>query len=235
MPSLYRILATALFGLLLTLPAAAQIDLPDEIIVALDALSAELELEEPLTLQDLQAYDFERVNFPDASLNCPQEDELYAQALTVGFTFLLTIDDMTYDYRIAEGVTEPEQAVLCTTTEIDTDAEEAPPTVATETFTMTGPVIAVAPLPGEAGPRLIIVANGLPASATLNVGVGPAGADAVTVGVAQADVAGSLASEIAVPQAMLLFENVTVVLSTSDGAFSITSVPVNLGPVRDVG
>lgn len=41
----------------------------------------------------------ESVEWPDGSLGCPQDDEMYTQALVSGTQILLDVDGRVYDYR----------------------------------------------------------------------------------------------------------------------------------------
>ncbi len=74
---------------------------PDQIAVALDRLSAEVN--RTVTLNDplLSNWTWSQDLYPDLSLGCPQPDTAYAQTATQGFSFLLTYNGVVYDYRVS--------------------------------------------------------------------------------------------------------------------------------------
>lgn len=97
--------------LIVTIPSLAWqegIDPPPEIEVAFDALEARID--EPVNFDTITAFQWEERNFPDASLGCPRPGQMYAQVVTAGYKFLLTYEDITYDYRVPTG---GESAILC--------------------------------------------------------------------------------------------------------------------------
>ncbi len=44
---------------------------------------------------------FSATDFPDASLGCPQPDQMYAQVITPGHQVVLAANGSEYDYRVA--------------------------------------------------------------------------------------------------------------------------------------
>ncbi|HEX3053422.1 MAG TPA: SH3 domain-containing protein [Aggregatilineaceae bacterium] len=54
---------------------------------------------ETITLDDMTRWDWEQVNYPDASLGCPQEGQSYAQVATQGYRLTFTIRGANFDYR----------------------------------------------------------------------------------------------------------------------------------------
>lgn len=105
-------------SLLVVTPAFAQdatSQPPAEIDAALAVLSERFGVE--LTVADLAAYRWSAEQFPDASLGCPREGQLYAQVITPGYQFLLVYDDTSFDIRVAE---DGDNVVLC-------DTRPAPP------------------------------------------------------------------------------------------------------------
>lgn len=55
-----------------------------------------------LTLDQLDNWSWSQEMFNDASLGCPQPDQVYAQVVTRGYTFIFTYAGMIYDYRADE-------------------------------------------------------------------------------------------------------------------------------------
>ena len=51
---------------------------------------------------------FSATDFPDASLGCPQPDQMYAQVITPGYQVILAVSGSEYDYRVAG-----ETVILC--------------------------------------------------------------------------------------------------------------------------
>lgn len=47
----------------------------------------------------------EQQEFSDASLGCPQPDQMYAQVVTPGYKVMLEAQGQTYDYRLDTGET----------------------------------------------------------------------------------------------------------------------------------
>ncbi len=54
-----------------------------------------------ITRRDID-YTWERINFPDGSLDCPQPGVKYPQAFQYGYKVLITYKGVTYDYRATE-------------------------------------------------------------------------------------------------------------------------------------
>jgi hypothetical protein len=52
----------------------------------------------------------EAIEWPDSSLGCPLEDELYVQALTAGYRIVLAVGDVYYEYH-----TDQQRMILCET------------------------------------------------------------------------------------------------------------------------
>ena len=60
-----------------------------------DELAAEIGVAaDAITLTEIEA-----VDWPDASLGCPQPDMMYAQVITSGYRIVLEADGTTYDYH----------------------------------------------------------------------------------------------------------------------------------------
>jgi len=58
---------------------------------------------------DIRVLSVEVVDWPDASLGCPQPGMVYAQVITPGFRVLLEVENDKYEYHTDRG----ERVVLC--------------------------------------------------------------------------------------------------------------------------
>lgn len=110
----------ALIIFILAIPALAQ-NPPPEFDIALAALSEEVGTD--LTTDDLDNFSWEEFQFGDASLGCPQDGMMYAQAITPGYQILLVYQGTAYDYRIATG---GDMAILCATSDAPTTVVNPP-------------------------------------------------------------------------------------------------------------
>jgi len=74
---------------------------------AMDDLASELGIDaEQVTLMEMEA-----VEWPDASLGCPQPDMMYAQVITPGYRILLEANDERFTYHTDDS---PDgQIILC--------------------------------------------------------------------------------------------------------------------------
>jgi hypothetical protein len=116
---LKRILLLTLFLLAAVWVVRAQ---PEPINRALENLSGIVN--KNLTLNDLQNWSFEQVQFPDTSLGCPQPGVVYSQVVTLGYRFVLTYNNVDYDYRVtADG----RFTVLCSSITTTQAAPQCPP------------------------------------------------------------------------------------------------------------
>ena len=73
---------------------------PSQLEFALQALSDQVG--EPVTVEDLDGWQWNQTNYPDTSLGCPQPGQVYSQAVTSGYQFVLVYQGQTYDYRVSE-------------------------------------------------------------------------------------------------------------------------------------
>ncbi len=134
----HRILTILVLSTLLTatligvVPRAfAQVSEPTGIIdAALRDLSQKLG--RTLTRNNVDNWTWEQVQFPDASLGCPQPGQTYAQVLTLGFKFTFTVGGVVYDYR---ALNDGSRIFQCTASGAvpagpTPTREAAPPTVA---------------------------------------------------------------------------------------------------------
>jgi hypothetical protein len=76
---------------------------PEQINVALAELSNRVG--RTLALGDLARWEWSQQNYPDASLGCPQEGQVYAQVITPGYQFTFTYGGTVYDYRVSADQT----------------------------------------------------------------------------------------------------------------------------------
>jgi len=60
---------------------------------------AELAIRKGVDRSEIAVVKVEAVNWPDASLGCPQPDMMYAQVITPGFRILLSYAGETYVYH----------------------------------------------------------------------------------------------------------------------------------------
>lgn len=77
----------------------------DQIQVADRAIMDLLNAGEGLNPSMVTVQSVEQQEFPDASLGCPQPDQMYAQVVTSGYKVVLEAQGQTYDYRLDEGET----------------------------------------------------------------------------------------------------------------------------------
>jgi WD40 repeat protein len=96
--------------ILLVLPFSLVLAQPPSINTALDDLNARLGT--ALTLTDLDDWSWSENIYDDASLDCPQEGQSYAQVVTKGYAFSFEVGDVVYNYRGYEDGT----VFLCGTT-----------------------------------------------------------------------------------------------------------------------
>lgn len=96
----------------------------DPIAAATDDLSIRLEVD-PASISVVETREEQ---WPDGSLGCPQEGELYTQALVDGTQIFLSVGDRLYDYRAdSDG-----NVKLCPSEEKDGGREFLPPPGADE-------------------------------------------------------------------------------------------------------
>jgi LysM repeat protein len=105
-----------IMAFLLTLPVFAQGDTQTEIPEAVDLALASLSqrLREDVTFETVAAFNWERQQFADTSLGCPEPGQVYAEVVTPGYQVDLTYAGTVYDYRVSE---DGEQVILCDTSQ----------------------------------------------------------------------------------------------------------------------
>ncbi|NWF69357.1 MAG: hypothetical protein HXY40_09745 [Chloroflexi bacterium] len=116
-----RYWALLLAVLLLALPLATLAQAPEQINLALADLGTRVG--RTITLADLSDWAWSEQIFPDASLGCPQTGQTYAQVQTRGFQFILTFENVTYDYRVSADGT---LVVLCSSVSAPESCDSAP-------------------------------------------------------------------------------------------------------------
>ena len=135
------VLFIILVGLALIPAIVAAQGAPEQIGIALDRLSAEVN--RTVTLNDLSNWLWGQDMYPDTSLGCPQPNVDYSQVATQGYTFTLTYEGVTYDYRVsADG----RNAFLCSSVSEEDLASATPTPVAPEAIDSS--VICLEPEPG---------------------------------------------------------------------------------------
>lgn len=151
---------------------------PPQVDVALQDLNTQLGTE--LTLDELDNWTWAEQVYGDASLGCPQPDQVYAQETTRGYQFIFEYQGVTYDYRVA---TDGSFFILCSATGTQTPdtTEPVTPSVVTPTLPAATPSTNTCLMVG----RLVIgavgrVTAGLPSNLRAEAGI-----DAADVGDAQ--------------------------------------------------
>ncbi len=114
-----RLLVLIALLLLIPLAVSAQ-DAPPEVEVALADFNQRVGAN--VTLDQLANWTWEEQIFNDASLGCPQPEQMYAQVVTRGYIFTFTYQGEIYDYRSMSG---SNQAALCSITPIAEETAEA--------------------------------------------------------------------------------------------------------------
>jgi len=92
---------------------------PSQLEFALQALSDQVG--EPVTVEDLDGWQWNQTNYPDTSLGCPQPGQVYSQAVTSGYQFVLVYQGQTYDYRVSE---DGSIVLLCSSTQLGTPVQQ---------------------------------------------------------------------------------------------------------------
>lgn len=97
-------------------------EMPDENQVVESAL-ADLASREGVSLEDISIVRVEPIDWPDASLGCPDEGMSYAQVIVPGFKVLLQIDERVFDYHAGTNG----EVFLCPSDEKDGGYDFVPP------------------------------------------------------------------------------------------------------------
>jgi hypothetical protein len=90
-------------------PAEGAVPVPAEAVGAVQAAQADLAEKLGVEKGAIEVLSVEAVDWPDASLGCPQPGMMYAQVITPGFRVLLGVEGQVYEYHTDRGQT----AVLC--------------------------------------------------------------------------------------------------------------------------
>ncbi len=93
--------ALMLMLLLVAGSALAQQAPPPQVNAALADLSSRLAISPPLTVGNLDRWEWSQSVYPDSSLGCAQAGQTYTTGQYVGYRFLLTYQGVTYDYRVS--------------------------------------------------------------------------------------------------------------------------------------
>lgn len=90
---------------------------------AVQNATAELSSRAGVPVSEIRVVEAKAVSWPDGSLGCPREGEMYTQAIVDGHQIFLSAGDRIFDYRSdAEG-----NVVLCPSDERDGGYEFIPP------------------------------------------------------------------------------------------------------------
>jgi WD40 repeat protein len=138
-----------------------EINAQEEPVDVIDAALADLSqrVGETVTREDVASYSWAEQVFPDASLGCPQEGQVYAQVVTRGYLLLFTYEDTTYDYR---ATSDGQAVTLCNSypaqAAVEVQSQDAPVT----------PLVSAGPITAEnaaqVGPLGEIELQGSPAA-----------------------------------------------------------------------
>jgi len=120
-----RRLIVILLTLTLLIPFAVSAQTtPPEVEIALADLNTRLGTTYTLDSLDIsESWSWAEQRFLDASLGCPQPDQLYAQVESQAYVITFTIDNQMYDYRAPRA---SNQAIFCSVTTLP-EATETPP------------------------------------------------------------------------------------------------------------
>jgi hypothetical protein len=64
-----------------------------------DQAKADLAQKLDIPVTQIEVIQVEAVDWPDASLGCPQPGQMYAQVITPGYQIILSVQGKEYDYR----------------------------------------------------------------------------------------------------------------------------------------
>ena len=73
----------------------------DALTQLIERATAQLSEEEGIAVEDIEVASTEQVDWPDASLGCPEPGAMYAQVITPGYRIVLEADGDTYEYHTA--------------------------------------------------------------------------------------------------------------------------------------
>lgn len=90
-------------------PSASTDDLPPEAKQLVRLAREDLAQKQGVAPEAIQLVSVESVEWPDASLGCPQPGMIYAQVITPGFRITLKREGQTYVYHIDRG----QLVILC--------------------------------------------------------------------------------------------------------------------------
>jgi hypothetical protein len=91
------------------LPKPPEADVPPEAAEAVELAKADLAEQAGIVDDEIVVFFVQPIEWPDASLGCPQPGQMYAQVITPGFQVVLVAHGRAYDYHTDTG----EQAVQC--------------------------------------------------------------------------------------------------------------------------
>ena len=90
------------------LPLLPKVLPPGQVGAPTEAARQDLSKRLAMSLEEIEVQSVEAVEWPDASLGCPQPGMMYAQVITPGYRILLKTGDETYEYH-----SDQKRAILC--------------------------------------------------------------------------------------------------------------------------
>ena len=90
------------------LPPLPKAPPPGQVGAPTEAARQDLSKQLGMSLEEIEVQSVEAVEWPDASLGCPQPGMMYAQVITPGYRILLRAGDETYEYH-----SDQKRAILC--------------------------------------------------------------------------------------------------------------------------
>lgn len=112
-----------------------------------------------VSISDLDNWFWRQETFPDTSLGCPQDGQVYTQVVTAGYVFELTYAGTVYDYRVSA---DRSTVFLCSTR----DANAPTPTPSTEEVLAQSNPLCPLPEAGEPAFMRTRVTTGIQARVT---------------------------------------------------------------------
>lgn len=204
--------------LVLLMPFAALAQ--DAPLTVIEAVLADLNarLGTSLTLDMVDNWTWDQEDFNDASLGCPQPDQMYAQVITRGYIITFTQDGTTYDYRTsADG----SALFLC-----DVTQGEATPEATAESGATLIPVGEV--ISAENAAQLAIIGQ-IEGSFAAVMDYSPTGNTIAVAGLTVPDSASGDTPAVLVYNANDLTEAPQELLPGAEPVLSMTYVPTSAG------
>jgi hypothetical protein len=82
-------------------------DLPEGLSAAVfQTMKQDVSVRSGAPIDGVELSSIDEIEFPDASLGCPEKGVLYAQVVTPGFEIVFVAASTEFNYRVARGDTE---------------------------------------------------------------------------------------------------------------------------------